>query len=63
MKRMIALLLLLCALTACAADAPEAADQPDTVAPSAENALKPAGAASMKDEATAFSQAPPERLT
>ena len=62
MKRMIALLLLLCTLTACASGAPEAADPPET--PPAETAPKEQAAAPESIEGTAtFSQAAPEQLS
>ena len=62
MKRMIALLLMMCTLTACASGAPEAADPPET--PPAETAPKEQAAAPESIEGTAtFSQAAPEQLT
>lgn len=62
MKRMIALLLMMCTLTACASGAPEAAAPPET--PPAETAPKEQAAAPESIEGTAtFSQAAPEQLT
>lgn len=62
MKRMIALLLMMCTLTACASGAPEAADPPET--PPAETAPKEQAAAPESIEGTAtFSQAAPGQLT
>ena len=62
MKRMIALLLLLCTLTACASGAPEAADPPETSP--AETAPKEQAAAPESIEGAAtFAQAAPEQLS
>ena len=62
MKRMIALLLMMCTLTACASGAPEAAAPPET--PPAETAPKEQAAAPESIEGTAtFSQAAPEQLS